>query len=648
MVFDFLVSNIMASGHDIQPFGFLPSGSLGSTPSLSGIQSLPLTLTSASQSQISSIGSTPTYTSALLNNSSPTTMASADHSGISSIGSTPSIVGNDNVIISDVNDISGVNNVVVSNNNVVSGIDVVSSNNNVVSGINNVVVSNNSVVSDVNVVASNNNVVSGMNIGASNVASRIIPGHVNSNNVASRLLSNVIGGPNGPHLMPNGNVAGLLGIPVRPAGPNGPQFGTMPNGNVPGLLGVPVRPAGLLGVPVRPVRPAPLNFAATAAVRHPNQGFQYANLPGVKRPNTLIFKLPFIDNQWSRKDIIREIFKSIPEKCLHAIQIIPANWCRLTFIKVEDKHSFLIRGFSFNGNHIDFQEAEPSVTFVTLSHLPVEVPAEHISRTLSQFGKVLSVNHQHDKDFRSLLTGNRIVKMILQGQHLPPRLRICGFFATVWYRGMPAICRLCFRQGHLASTCPYKGLCFRCGSADHTSKECHTVVGTAGPPAAQAPPARPTPQAPPARPVPPAPPDPPAQSAPLTPPAPSVSQTPQVPQAPPATPDAPVHPVSLAPPSVSEATEASRCRTLSESSSEMEVSDHLASAPPTACSSTDPSSEGTPNLFSPIPTSPDRSSSRQRFFDEESTDSSCSATSLKIVLSDVETDDTPVSKRIKS
>ena len=228
-----------------------------------------------------------------------------------------------------------------------------------------------------------------------------------------------------------------------------------------------------LPVSSRPGAPPRLNFAAAAAGKT-TQAFQYSNLPGVKRPNTLIFKLPIAnDARWNRKDIVKELFKHIPEACVHAIQIVPANWCRITFIKLEDKHSFLVRGISFNGVHVNFQEAESSTTFVTLSHLPVEVSSDHISRTLSQFGKVLSVSHQHDPDFRSLLTGNRIVKMILGGRHLPPRIRISGFLATVWYRGMPAMCRLCFRQGHLASTCPYKGRCFRCGADDHSSKDCH-------------------------------------------------------------------------------------------------------------------------------------------------------------------------------
>ena len=64
-------------------------------------------------------------------------------------------------------------------------------------------------------------------------------------------------------------------------------------------------------------------------------------------------------------------------------------------------------------------------------------------------------------------------------REIPSQLTIRGFPCRVWYKGQPVRCNICRDVGHLAASCPNKGLCRRCKEPGHTVGQCSKAWNTA-------------------------------------------------------------------------------------------------------------------------------------------------------------------------
>ena len=121
-------------------------------------------------------------------------------------------------------------------------------------------------------------------------------------------------------------------------------------------------------------------------------------------------------------------------------------------------------------------EAQPSYTLVRLFRCPFEVPDEAIILTHAPFGKVMDMKHETDRDFPSVVTGTRFIRMKLTSD-IPSRIKVKRYPCNVWYNGPPKKCRICGEEDHEAPTCPYKGKCLRYLQEGHTARNCLNAWG---------------------------------------------------------------------------------------------------------------------------------------------------------------------------
>ena len=71
-----------------------------------------------------------------------------------------------------------------------------------------------------------------------------------------------------------------------------------------------------------------------------------------------------------------------------------------------------------------------------------------------------------------------MIKMVVE-REIPSQLTIRGFPCRVWYKGQPVRCNICRDVGHLAASCPNKGICGRCKEPGHTTGQCSNAWNTA-------------------------------------------------------------------------------------------------------------------------------------------------------------------------
>ena len=111
---------------------------------------------------------------------------------------------------------------------------------------------------------------------------------------------------------------------------------------------------------------------------------------------------------------------------------------------------------------------------------------------MSKFGLIKGLRYQTFPGYPDSKTGSRIIKMVV-GKEIPSQLSIQGFPCRVWYRAQPVRCNICREIGHMAASCPNKGLCRRCKEPGHNAGQCVKAWNTAqtSVPAVTRPPAAP-------------------------------------------------------------------------------------------------------------------------------------------------------------
>ena len=157
---------------------------------------------------------------------------------------------------------------------------------------------------------------------------------------------------------------------------------------------------------------------------------------------------------------------------LSAIQFCPRGLIRITFKNASDKEDFTRMGsLALDGHDLSVTSSDKPPSLVYVHYFPAEGDDALIRDELSKYGEVIGIKHQNFSGIPGLLTGSRILTMLLSDP-VPAEFRIDDYPVRVWYRGIPSFCQICKVIGHKAADCRFNGKCRKCGSPDHKAHAC--------------------------------------------------------------------------------------------------------------------------------------------------------------------------------
>ena len=180
----------------------------------------------------------------------------------------------------------------------------------------------------------------------------------------------------------------------------------------------------------------------------------------------------------SKDEILSEIKKVFLAGHIRAVQIC-YDTVRVTFYSPEIfKRAKESPGLYLFGLWCNILGGGPPVTVVNLFDYPFEGEDAVIEDTTSAFGEIQRIKHQSFVSDPDILTGTRLVSIVLNpGCTLPRFITINGCICRIWYHGQPLICNLCAVQGHKSVNCPNKDKCRRCGESGHFARNCPSPWG---------------------------------------------------------------------------------------------------------------------------------------------------------------------------
>ena len=157
---------------------------------------------------------------------------------------------------------------------------------------------------------------------------------------------------------------------------------------------------------------------------------------------------------------------------LSAIQFCPRGLIRVTFKNASDKDEFVRKGsLTLDGHELSVTPSDMLYSLVYVHYFPVEGDDSLIRDELGKYGDVISIKYQSFSGIPGLLTGSRILTMVLSDP-VPAEFRIDDYPVRVWYKGILPFCQICKISGHKAADCQFNGKCGRCGSPDHKAHAC--------------------------------------------------------------------------------------------------------------------------------------------------------------------------------
>ena len=106
---------------------------------------------------------------------------------------------------------------------------------------------------------------------------------------------------------------------------------------------------------------------------------------------------------------------------------------------------------------VQIMSANDEGTKIRILDLPIELDNAVINAALSKYGTIKKIVNEHwSGKFRfPVLNGVRVVHMDLK-QHVPSKLTIQGYRATVTYVGQPQTCFWCRSLNHTINVCPHR------------------------------------------------------------------------------------------------------------------------------------------------------------------------------------------------
>ena len=193
---------------------------------------------------------------------------------------------------------------------------------------------------------------------------------------------------------------------------------------------------------------------------------------GVECVKTCVIHASEMMASYDKDRVIVLLREHIDFERLSAIQFCPRGLIRITFKNASDKEDFTRMGsLALDGHDLSVTSSDKPPSLVYVHYFPAEGDDALIRDELSKYGEVIGIKHQNFSGIPGLLTGSRILTMVLSDP-VPAEFRIDGYPVRVWYRGIPPFCQICKVNGHKAADCQFNGKCRRCGSPDHKAHAC--------------------------------------------------------------------------------------------------------------------------------------------------------------------------------
>ena len=180
---------------------------------------------------------------------------------------------------------------------------------------------------------------------------------------------------------------------------------------------------------------------------------------------------------YEKARVITLLWECLDFEELSAIQFCPRGLIRVTFKDAADKEDFVrVGSLTLDGHDLSVTSSDKPHSFVYVHYFPVEGDDALIRDELGKYGEVINIKHQSFSGIPDLLTGSRVLTMVLSDP-VPAEFRIDDYPVRVWYKGIPLFCQICKISGHKAADCQFNGRCRRCGSLDHKAHACDRLWG---------------------------------------------------------------------------------------------------------------------------------------------------------------------------
>ena len=193
---------------------------------------------------------------------------------------------------------------------------------------------------------------------------------------------------------------------------------------------------------------------------------------GVECVRTCVIHASVMMASYEKARVIALLRERIDFERLSAVQFCPRGLIRITFKNASDKDEFARMGsLTLDGHDLSVTASDKPPSLVYVHYFPAEGNDALICDELSKYGEIVNIKHQSFSGLPGLLTGSRILTMVLSDP-VPAEFRIDNYPVRVWYRGIPPFCQICKVNGHKAADCQFNGKCGRCGSPDHKAHAC--------------------------------------------------------------------------------------------------------------------------------------------------------------------------------
>ena len=202
---------------------------------------------------------------------------------------------------------------------------------------------------------------------------------------------------------------------------------------------------------------------------------------GVECVRTCVIHASELMVNYDKARVIALLREHIDFERLSAIQFCPRGLIRVTFKNASDKEDFARRGsLALDGHNLSVTSSDKPPSLVYVHYFPSEGDDALICDELRKYGEIVGIRHQNFSGIPGLLTGSRILTMVLSDP-VPAEFRIDDYPVRVWYRGIPSFCQICKVIGHKAADCRFNGKCRKCGSPDHKAHACARPWGQSVP-----------------------------------------------------------------------------------------------------------------------------------------------------------------------